>query len=58
MTYDALYEWAGSWGMMFLFALFIISIVYALWPSNKAKFTTAANLPLCDDDIADEETRS
>ena len=58
MTYEALYAWAGSWGLLLLFALFITAVVYALWPSNRRKFNRAANLPLEDDDIAQEETRS
>lgn len=58
MTYEDLYQWSGSWGLLILVAFFVTAVVYALWPSNKSKFKNAAHLPLQDDDIAQKETRS
>ncbi|MEM1018984.1 MAG: cbb3-type cytochrome c oxidase subunit 3 [Sphingomonadales bacterium] len=51
MTYEQLYTWAGSYGLLFLFILFLVSVAYALWPSNKTKFDSAAQQPLQDDDL-------
>jgi len=57
MTYEALREFPGSWGTILLLALFTPAIVYALWPSNRTKFNKAAQAPLNDDDITQEEGR-
>ncbi|MEM6682252.1 MAG: cbb3-type cytochrome c oxidase subunit 3 [Pseudomonadota bacterium] len=58
MTYEALREFSGSWGTILLLAFFTTAIAYALWPSNRSKFNKAAQAPLNDDDIAQEERRS
>jgi len=58
MTYEALYEWAGSWGLLILLTFFVIAVVYALWPGNRSTFSHLAQLPLDDNDIAQEEIRS
>lgn len=57
MTYEELYQWSGSWGLLILVAFFVIAVIYALWPSNRSKFSQAAHLPLQDDDIPEEETK-
>ena len=46
MTYYALAEFARSWGLVYLVALFAGAVAYALWPGNAAKFAQAARLPL------------
>jgi cytochrome c oxidase cbb3-type subunit IV len=46
MTYHALAEFARSWGLVYLVALFAGAVGYALWPGNARKFEQAARLPL------------
>lgn len=46
MDHQIVANFAGSWGLVFLFSLFAIAIVYALWPTNKNKFTKASYRPL------------
>ncbi|MAU40522.1 MAG: CcoQ/FixQ family Cbb3-type cytochrome c oxidase assembly chaperone [Kordiimonas sp.] len=49
LTHADVAAFAQSWGLVYLFILFIGTVVYALWPSNKKKFNDAANLPLSED---------
>ena len=46
MTYHALAEFARSWGLLYLVALFAGTLAYAVWPGNAAKFEKAARRPL------------
>ena len=46
MTYDTAAQFAQTWGLVFLFLLFLVAVVYALWPGNRGKFQRAARLPL------------
>ncbi|MCF8473205.1 MAG: cbb3-type cytochrome c oxidase subunit 3 [Emcibacter sp.] len=46
MTHQDVANFAESWGLAFLFGMFAIAIIYALWPNNKTKFTKAAHRPL------------
>jgi cytochrome c oxidase cbb3-type subunit 4 len=48
-TYTALAEFAQTWGLLYFFAIFLGVLVYALWPSRKAKFDEAARMPLRED---------
>ena len=48
-TYRALAEFAQTWGLLYFVALFLIVLVYALWPSRKKKFDEAARIPLRED---------
>jgi cytochrome c oxidase cbb3-type subunit 4 len=50
MSYDTIATFAKSWGLVYLCVLFLGVLVYALWPSNKAKFDKAARMPLEGDD--------
>ncbi|TNE34845.1 MAG: cbb3-type cytochrome c oxidase subunit 3 [Alphaproteobacteria bacterium] len=49
MDYHAMSHFAQSYGLLYLFGLFIIVLAYALWPRNKEKFDKAARLPLEDE---------
>ena len=49
MTYDQVSQFAGTWGLVFLLALFVAVLAYAFWPGNKGKFDRAANSPLEED---------
>jgi cytochrome c oxidase cbb3-type subunit 4 len=46
MDYQALAEFARSWGVVYLMLLFFAACAYALWPRNKATFDRAARMPL------------
>jgi len=50
VSYEAIAHFAQTWGLAFAVLLFLISVAYALWPSNRAKFERAAHAPLADDD--------
>jgi cytochrome c oxidase cbb3-type subunit 4 len=50
MTYEQATHVAQTWGLALLVALFAGALIYALWPSNREKFETAARTPLNDED--------
>ncbi|PHZ85022.1 cbb3-type cytochrome c oxidase subunit 3 [Paremcibacter congregatus] len=49
MTHQEVANFAESWGLIILFSMFAVAVVYALWPANKSKFTEAARRPLDED---------
>ncbi len=49
MTYDQVSQFAGTWGLIFLLAMFVAVLGYALWPDNREKFRRAARSPLEED---------
>ena len=49
-TYQALAEFAQTWGLLLFVIAFAAVVVYALWPANKKKFDDAARAPLREDD--------
>ncbi len=48
-TYQAISQFAQTWGLLYLMLLMGLVVVYALWPSNRDKFDRAARAPLDDD---------
>jgi cytochrome c oxidase cbb3-type subunit 4 len=50
MTYELATQFAQTWGLGLLTALFAVVVIYALWPGNKEKFKRAASAPLNDGD--------
>jgi cytochrome c oxidase cbb3-type subunit 4 len=48
-TYRNLAEFAQTWGLVYFVAVFLIVVIYALWPSNRKKFDEAARMPLRED---------
>jgi cytochrome c oxidase cbb3-type subunit 4 len=50
MTYEAVAQFAHTWGLALLVVLFTGVLVYALWPGNRRKFDRAARLPLEEDE--------
>ena len=48
-TYQALANFAQTWGLVYFVAVFMLVLVYALWPSRKQQFDEAARLPLRED---------
>jgi cytochrome c oxidase cbb3-type subunit IV len=49
MDYNTVSSFSQSYGLLYLFGLFLIIIAYALWPRNKEKFDKAAKIPLEED---------
>lgn len=50
MTYEQAAHLAQTWGLVLLAVGFGVAVIYALWPSNQAKFERAARAPLNDGD--------
>lgn len=50
MNYDSLAHIVKISGTVFFAGFFTLTILYALWPKNKARFDRAAQLPLNDID--------
>ena len=48
-TYKMLAEFAQTWGLVYFVVVFLIVLVYALWPSRKKQFDEAARIPLRED---------
>jgi len=48
-TYQALAEFAQTWGLLYFLALFIVTLLYAFWPSLQGQFDESARLPLRED---------
>lgn len=50
MSYDQIAHIVKMGGTVLFFAVFVIVIAYALWPSNRGRFERAARSPLEDRD--------
>jgi cytochrome c oxidase cbb3-type subunit 4 len=50
MSYLDATQFAQTWGLALLVALFASAVVYALWPANREVFQRAASAPLNDGD--------
>ena len=48
-TYAAVAQFAQTWGLAYFVAVFLVALVYALWPSRRQKFEQAAQIPLRED---------
>jgi cytochrome c oxidase cbb3-type subunit IV len=48
-SYRALAEFAQTWGLAYFVTVFLIVLVYALWPSRQRKFDEAARIPVRED---------
>jgi cytochrome c oxidase cbb3-type subunit 4 len=48
-TYQALAHFAQTWGLAYFVAVFLVVLVYALWPSRRRQFDEAARIPLRED---------
>jgi cytochrome c oxidase cbb3-type subunit 4 len=48
-TYRVLAEFAQTWGLVYFVAVFLVVLVYALWPSRRRQFDEAARIPLRED---------
>jgi len=48
-TYMALAGFAQTWGLVYFVSVFLMVLVYALWPSRREQFDEAARMPLRED---------
>jgi cytochrome c oxidase cbb3-type subunit 4 len=48
-TYRFVAEFAQTWGLAYFVAIFVLVLLYALWPSRKRQFEQAAQIPLQED---------
>jgi cytochrome c oxidase cbb3-type subunit IV len=48
-VYEALAEFAQTWGLLYFFGVFLLVIAYAFWPSREKHFDEAARMPLRED---------
>jgi len=48
-TYRGLAEFAQTWGLVYFVAVFLVVLIYALWPSRRRQFDEAARIPLRED---------
>ena len=48
-TYLQLAQFAQTWGLAYFVAVFIVVLIYALWPSRQQQFDRAARMPLRED---------
>jgi len=48
-TYQAVAEFAQTWGLAYFVVVFMLVLLYALWPSRKNQFEDAARIPLRED---------
>jgi len=53
---DGFYEFIRSLWSVWLMALFLAVVVYAMWPRNKKKFDEQARIPL-EDDLPDSQRK-
>ena len=48
-TYKAVAEFTQTWGLVYFVIIFVLVLLYALWPSRKKQFDEAARIPLRED---------
>jgi cytochrome c oxidase cbb3-type subunit IV len=48
-TYEFFARIAQTWGLIYFFALFLVVLAYALWPSRQKQFDESARVPLRED---------
>ena len=47
--YEALSSFAQTGGLVYFAAVFVVVLIYALWPGNRQTFDHAAHVPLNDE---------
>jgi len=48
-TYREFAEFAQTWGLVYFVAVFVVVLIYALWPSRQQQFDEDARIPLRED---------
>lgn len=49
-TYTIMRVFAGSWGLLFMFVVFVVIVVFALRPGTRRMHQDIANIPFRHDD--------
>jgi len=49
MEYENLRHFADSWGLVYLFAMFVIAVLFTFRPGSKKTADDAAQIPLKED---------
>lgn len=57
MSYDQIAHIIKIGGTVAFTGVFVLAILYALWPKNRERFVRAAHLPLQSDDTPDLDSR-
>lgn len=50
MDYETISQGAATWGLLYLFIVFVIVVIYTFRPGSKKKYDAAANIPFREDD--------
>ncbi len=50
MSYETVSRFAQQGGSVYFSVMFVVALVYALWPRNREQFHQAARLPLDEED--------
>jgi cytochrome c oxidase cbb3-type subunit 4 len=48
-TYKALAGFAQTWGLVYFLVVFVVTLIYAFWPSLQGQFDESARIPLRED---------
>ena len=48
-SYRAAAEFAQTWGLGYFVMIFLLVLLYALWPARQQQFDEAARIPLRED---------
>ena len=49
ITYETLAKFAQTWGLLYFVVIFVVVLIYALWPARQRQFDEAARIPLRED---------
>ena len=49
-TYEAFRQFADSWGLVYMFGIFVVVTVMLFWRGAKQRAAEAARIPLVDDE--------
>lgn len=54
-TYNAVAEFAQSWGLLYFFIAFVAVVIWVMWPSRKRKYEDASKIPFREDQREDKD---
>jgi len=54
-TYNAVAEFAQSWGLLYFFIAFVAIVIWVMWPSRKRKYEDASKIPFREDQREDKD---
>ena len=54
-TYNAVAEFAQSWGLLYFFIAFVIVVIWVMWPSRKRGYDDASKIPFREDKREDKD---